>query len=192
MECDYAVGLSRMMDGRMVNSERPGHTILEGLESFHFRPVILLTQIAHSTKPPWCSRGNICVQLSGRRIRLVRVAFSTSPRRSPLSVFRNLALSLAAGNATIWKPAPSTSLCSIAVTKIIARVLEENGIPGAVAGLVTGQRDIGEALAQSQHVDLGTSSLHTFTIEIHSLFSLLHRQRSCRAPSGQNCAKPVR
>ena len=29
-QCDYAVGLSRMMNGNVVNSERPGHTILEG------------------------------------------------------------------------------------------------------------------------------------------------------------------
>jgi aldehyde dehydrogenase family 7 member A1 len=29
-QCDYAVGLSRMMNGRVINSERPGHTILEG------------------------------------------------------------------------------------------------------------------------------------------------------------------
>ena len=29
-QCDYAVGLSRMMNGRVVASERPGHTILEG------------------------------------------------------------------------------------------------------------------------------------------------------------------
>lgn len=30
-QCDYAVGLSRMMNGRVVASERPGHSILEGL-----------------------------------------------------------------------------------------------------------------------------------------------------------------
>ena len=30
LQCDYAVGLSRMMNGRVVNSERPGHTIFEG------------------------------------------------------------------------------------------------------------------------------------------------------------------
>lgn len=30
LQCDYAVGLSRMMNGRVVASERPGHTILEG------------------------------------------------------------------------------------------------------------------------------------------------------------------
>ena len=30
-QCDYAVGLSRMMNGKVINSERPGHTILEGV-----------------------------------------------------------------------------------------------------------------------------------------------------------------
>lgn len=29
MQCDYAVGLSRMLNGRIVPSERPGHTIYE-------------------------------------------------------------------------------------------------------------------------------------------------------------------
>jgi aldehyde dehydrogenase family 7 protein A1 len=29
-KCDYAVGLSRMMNGRIVASERPGHSIYEG------------------------------------------------------------------------------------------------------------------------------------------------------------------
>ena len=68
---------------------------------------------------------------------------------------RNLAISMAAGNATIWKPSPSTPLCSIAVTKIVSGVLEKNDIPGAVAGLVTGGKDVGEAIVQSQEVDMG-------------------------------------
>jgi aldehyde dehydrogenase family 7 protein A1 len=62
---------------------------------------------------------------------------------------------MAAGNATIWKPSPSTPLCSIAVTNIVARVLESNGIPGAVAGLVTGGKDAGAAIAESPEVELG-------------------------------------
>ena len=66
---------------------------------------------------------------------------------------------MAAGNATIWKPSPSTPLCSIAVTKIVASVLEKNGVPGAVAGLVTGGKDVGEALVQSQDVDMGERSI---------------------------------
>lgn len=68
---------------------------------------------------------------------------------------RNLALAFAAGNATIWKPSPSTPLCSIAVTKIVSGVLERNGIPGAVAGLVTGGKDVGSAVVESRDVDLG-------------------------------------
>ena len=62
---------------------------------------------------------------------------------------------MAAGNATIWKPSHSTPLCSIAVTKIIAEVLEENGIPGAVASLVIGGRHVGEAVVESQDIELG-------------------------------------
>ena len=67
-------------------------------------------------------------------------------------------MSLAAGNATLWKPSPTTPLCSIAVTKIVASVLERNGIPGAVAGLVIGGKDVGEAVVESEAVDMGKSS----------------------------------
>ena len=62
---------------------------------------------------------------------------------------------MAAGNATIWKPSHSTPLCSIAVTKIVSGVLEKNGIPGAVAGLVTGGKDVGQAIVESKEVDMG-------------------------------------
>jgi len=62
---------------------------------------------------------------------------------------------MAAGNATIWKPSHSTPLCSIAVTKIVSGVLEKNDIPGAVAGLVTGGKDVGGAIVESQDVDMG-------------------------------------
>ena len=34
VKCDYGVGLSRMMTGNVVASERPGHSILEGMPSF--------------------------------------------------------------------------------------------------------------------------------------------------------------
>jgi acyl-CoA reductase-like NAD-dependent aldehyde dehydrogenase len=62
---------------------------------------------------------------------------------------------MAAGNATIWKPSPTTPLCSIATTKIIASVLEKNGLPGAVASLVTGGKDVGEAVVEDTGVDMG-------------------------------------
>ena len=62
---------------------------------------------------------------------------------------------MVAGNATIWKPSQTTPLSSIAVTKIVSGVLEDNGIPGAVASLVTGNKYVGEALVESQDIDLG-------------------------------------
>ncbi|KIY49782.1 NAD-aldehyde dehydrogenase [Fistulina hepatica ATCC 64428] len=116
--CDYAIGLSRMMNGRVVASERPGHSILEVPNPL-----------------------GVCGVIS---------AFNF-----PVAVYGwNLALSLVAGNATLWKPASTTPLCSIAVTQIIAKVLEANGVNGAVAGLAVGGPDIGAALVESSDVDL--------------------------------------
>ncbi|KAJ7628542.1 NAD-aldehyde dehydrogenase [Roridomyces roridus] len=118
VQCDYAVGLSRMMNGRVVASERPGHSILEVPNPLGVVGVL-------------------------------------SAFNFPVAVYGwNLALSFAAGNATLWKPAPSTPLCSIAVTNIVSKVLERNGIPGAVAGLVTGGQDVGAAIVESRDVDL--------------------------------------
>ncbi|KAH7928382.1 succinate-semialdehyde dehydrogenase [Leucogyrophana mollusca] len=116
--CDYAVGLSRMMNGRVVASERPGHTILEVPNPLGVVGVL--------------------------------TAFNF-----PVAVYGwNFSLSFAAGNATLWKPSPSTPLCSIAVTKIVASVLERNGLPGAVSALVTGGKDVGEAVVESRDVNL--------------------------------------
>lgn len=75
--------------------------------------------------------------------------------QSHLITARNFSLSFAAGNANVWKPSPTTPLCAIAVTKIIADVLERNGIPGAVSTLVTGGKDLGEAVVNSADIPLG-------------------------------------
>lgn len=62
-----------------------------------------------------------------------------------------------ARNTTIWKPAPSTPLCAIAVTKLITPVLERNGLPGATAALVTGGVDVGKEIVGSSDLQLGSS-----------------------------------
>ncbi|KAG9313799.1 NAD-aldehyde dehydrogenase [Chiua virens] len=116
--CDYATGLSRMMNGRVVASERPGHTILEMPNPLGLVGVL--------------------------------TAFNF-----PVAVYGwNFSLSFAAGNANVWKPSPTTPLCAIAVTKIIADVLERNGIPGAVSTLLTGGKDLGEAIVDSPDIPL--------------------------------------
>lgn len=86
---------------------------------------------------------------------------------SIILIDRNFALSFAAGNATIWKPSPTTPLCSIAVTKIVSQVLERNGIPGAAASLVTGGKDVGAAVVESRDIELGNHSCTGTVIQLY-------------------------
>ncbi|KAJ1991456.1 Alpha-aminoadipic semialdehyde dehydrogenase [Dimargaris cristalligena] len=115
---DYAVGLSRMLNGQVVPSERPGHIMME----------------------MWNPLGNLGV---------------ISAFNFPVAVYGwNSALSLVCGNPVVWKGAPTTSLCSIAVTKILAEVLENNNLPGALCALASGGADIGSAMAADRRIDL--------------------------------------
>ncbi|GAA5979536.1 hypothetical protein JCM5350_004926 [Sporobolomyces pararoseus] len=73
----------------------------------------------------------------------------------PVAVYGwNLALSFITGNASIWKPAPTTPLTAIATTKIIQEVLAANKLDGALSSLLCGGGDVGEALVTDKRVDL--------------------------------------
>ncbi|KAF6356555.1 aldehyde dehydrogenase 7 family member A1 [Rhinolophus ferrumequinum] len=116
--CDYAVGLSRMIGGPILPSERPGHVLIE-----QWNPVGLVGVIT---------------------------AFNF-----PVAVYGwNSAIAMICGDVCLWKGAPSTSLISVAVTKIIAKVLEDNKLPGAICSLTCGGADIGTAMAKDEQVDL--------------------------------------
>ncbi|TPX70900.1 hypothetical protein SpCBS45565_g01492 [Spizellomyces sp. 'palustris'] len=116
--CDYALGLSRMIGGKIVPSERVGHFM----------------------KEVWNPLGNVGV---------------ISAFNFPVAVYGwNSAISLVCGNTVLWKGAPTTTLCSIAVTKMLERVLEGNGLPGAICSLVSGDKEVGEAIVRDRNVDL--------------------------------------
>uniref|UniRef100_A0A3Q2U667 aldehyde dehydrogenase (NAD(+)) n=1 Tax=Fundulus heteroclitus TaxID=8078 RepID=A0A3Q2U667_FUNHE len=116
--CDYAVGLSRMIGGPILPSERPGHALLE-----QWNPVGLVGVIT---------------------------AFNF-----PVAVYGwNNAIALTCGNVCLWKGAPTTPLTSVAVTKIVAEVLEQNNLPGAICSMTCGGADIGTAMAKDERVDL--------------------------------------
>ncbi|XP_076876126.1 alpha-aminoadipic semialdehyde dehydrogenase [Brachyhypopomus gauderio] len=116
--CDYAVGLSRMIGGPVLPSERPGHALIE-----QWNPVGLVGIIT---------------------------AFNF-----PVAVYGwNNAIALICGNVCLWKGAPTTPLTSVAVTKIVAEVLEQNNLPGAICSMTCGGADIGSALAKDERVDL--------------------------------------
>uniref|UniRef100_A0A4W4G9N2 aldehyde dehydrogenase (NAD(+)) n=1 Tax=Electrophorus electricus TaxID=8005 RepID=A0A4W4G9N2_ELEEL len=116
--CDYAVGLSRMIGGPVLPSERPGHALIE-----QWNPVGLVGIIT---------------------------AFNF-----PVAVYGwNNAIALICGNVCLWKGAPTTPLTSVAVTKIVAEVLEQNNLPGAICSMTCGGADIGSAIAKDKQVDL--------------------------------------
>jgi aldehyde dehydrogenase family 7 member A1 len=66
----------------------------------------------------------------------------------------NGAISMICGNSQIWKSAPTTTLTAIATQRIMSNVLERNGVPGSVATLVCGDRDIGETIVDSKDLPL--------------------------------------
>ncbi|CAF0974683.1 unnamed protein product [Brachionus calyciflorus] len=116
--CDYATGLSRMLEGKIFPSERPGHFLME----------------------QWNPLGIVGI---------------ISAFNFPNAVFGwNNAISLACGNVTLWKGAPTTPLVSIATTKIIASVLEQNNLPGAICSMICGGGDIGHQMSIDKRVKL--------------------------------------
>ncbi|CAL8276557.1 unnamed protein product [Merluccius merluccius] len=136
--CDYAVGLSRMIGGPILPSERPGHALLE-----QWNPVGLVGVIT---------------------------AFNF-----PVAVYGwNNALALICGNVCLWKGAPSTPLTSVAVTKIVAEVLEHNSLPGAICSMTCGGADVGTAMAKDERVNLlsFTGSTH-----VGKMVSLMVQER---------------
>lgn len=88
----------------------------------------------------------------------------------------NLAISLICGNTNIWKGASTTPLVTIATMKIIATVLEENGVPAGVVTCVMGPgRTIGEKLLHDARLPLisftGSSEIGVHVAEtVHKRF----------------------
>lgn len=94
----------------------------------------------------------------------------------------NLAIALVTGNTTLWKPSPTTPLVSVAVTRLIAPVLEKNGLPGAVASLVCGDVEVGKELVGSEQVQMGmlippTKLIHQSALPVLKPWARLSERR---------------
>lgn len=73
----------------------------------------------------------------------------------PAAVFGwNAALALVCGDSLLWKPAPSTSLTAIAITRLISKVLQQNGFPPSICSLVCGEAEIGLNIVKDRRVHL--------------------------------------
>ncbi|XP_078009224.1 alpha-aminoadipic semialdehyde dehydrogenase isoform X2 [Phascolarctos cinereus] len=140
--CDYAVGLSRMIGGPILPSERPGHALIE-----QWNPLGLVGIIT---------------------------AFNF-----PVAVYGwNNAIALICGNVCLWKGAPTTPLISVAVTRIVAKVLEDNNLPGAICSMTCGGADIGTAMAKDERVDLLS---FTGSTQVGKLVSVMVQERFGRS-----------
>lgn len=116
--CDFAVGLSRTISGKVIPSERSGHVLLE----------------------QWNPLGIVGV---------------ISAFNFPCAVYGwNNALALICGNSILWKPAPTTPLTAVAITRLIEKVLRKNDLPPAICSLICGDGDVGIALTKDPKVNL--------------------------------------
>lgn len=116
--CDFAVGLSRQLNGSIIPSERPNHAMLEV-----WNPLGIVGVITAFNFPSAVLGWNACI-------------------------------ALVCGNCVVWKGAPTTPLVTIALTKIIAGVLEKNDLPGAIFTSLCGGAEIGQAIAKDKRIQL--------------------------------------
>ncbi|VVC96924.1 unnamed protein product [Leptidea sinapis] len=58
------------------------------------------------------------------------------------------------GDVSVWKPSETTPLVAVAVTKIVESVLAKNNVPGAIASLCVGGKDVGQQIVQDPRVKL--------------------------------------
>ena len=74
----------------------------------------------------------------------------------PVAVWSwNAMIAAVCGNVSIWKPSPKTPLCSIALQRIIGKVMDENGFPEGIFNLVIGtNEEIAETLVNDTRVPL--------------------------------------
>ncbi|XP_052183201.1 aldehyde dehydrogenase family 7 member B4 [Diospyros lotus] len=116
--CDFAVGLSRQLNGSVIPSERPNHMMLE-----MWNPLGIVGVITAFNFPCAVLGWNACI-------------------------------ALVCGNCVVWKGATTTPLITIAMTKIVAGVLEKNNLPGAIFTSFCGDVEIGEAISKDSRIPL--------------------------------------
>jgi aldehyde dehydrogenase (NAD+) len=92
----------------------------------------------------------------------------------------NAMIAAICGDVTVWKPSSKACVSAIAVQKIIARVLEQNGLPEGIFSLVIGDRgSIGEKILSDRRLPLVS-----FTGSVDS-------GRSVAAKVGQRLGKTI-
>ena len=73
----------------------------------------------------------------------------------PVAVWSwNSMLAWICGDVCIWKPSEKTPVCAVACQLIIADVFKKNNVPEGVSGLIIGNREAGEWMANDTRIPL--------------------------------------
>jgi aldehyde dehydrogenase (NAD+) len=74
----------------------------------------------------------------------------------PVAVWAwNAALAWVCGDPVIWKPSEKTPLCAIACETLVQQTIADvGGVPPAISSVVSGGRDVGQAMAASTRLPL--------------------------------------
>jgi aldehyde dehydrogenase (NAD+) len=73
----------------------------------------------------------------------------------PVAVWSwNAFIAWVCGNTCVWKPSEKTPLVAVACFNIVSEVLKGAGVPKAINGLVSGEREVGEWLAADTRIPL--------------------------------------
>lgn len=73
----------------------------------------------------------------------------------PVAVYAwNAMIAAVCGDVVVWKGSEKTPLCSVAVQRIVARVLEANGLPEGIFNLITGGREVGQWMSEDPRLPL--------------------------------------
>ncbi|KAH3757752.1 aldehyde dehydrogenase [Pelomyxa schiedti] len=87
----------------------------------------------------------------------------------------NAAINLICGNCQIWKGASTTQLVTIAMTKVVAKVLQDNGLPGAICSMINAPgRVLGDSILEDPRIRL-VSFTGSTSIGIH-VSEVVHRR----------------
>ncbi len=96
----------------------------------------------------------------------------------PVAVYAwNAMIAAVCGDVVVWKGSEKTPLCSLAVQRIISRVLARHDLPEGIFNLVTGDRQVGEWMAKDERIPLisATGSIPMGRSVAHCVASRLGR-----------------
>jgi aldehyde dehydrogenase (NAD+) len=108
----------------------------------------------------------------------------------PMAVFAwNAALALVCGNSLVWKPSEKTPFCAMALNGLLIKACTDEGLEAlGLSELLTGGREVGEALVSHPHVRLVSATGSSAMGREVGVRCATHFKRALLELGGNNCA----